>query len=695
MRHVLSLIGPLLCAAVACVDALSAEEWQKQTIYQVITDRFARSPSDDSGLGISGATPDSDADCPLPRQYCGGTWQGITDKLDYIQGMGFTAIWISPVIENTENASSDYSYHGYWPRNFYTLNPHFGTEEDLIGLSDALHARGMYLMFDIVVNHMFSPGLQNSTDYSIFTPFNSSKYFHRPCVMDNSNETSVEVCQLKDTQTTATFTLPDVKTEDPVVRDMFQDWIRDTVDKYSVDGLRLDTYKHVERSFWPGFIDAAGVFSLAEYLDGDPANYVSDLVPSDEEGVLNYPTFYWIRRIFQNPLTWMTELVQGMEKMRNGPIATTLMAPFIENHDNARFASLTGDIALTKNALAFTLLFDGIPIIYQGQEQHFSGQNDPWNRERLWTSGYNEDAELYRWIARLNAARALAIDADPSFVSSQAETVWPPQVPPPGSATGGSSNSTANSNSSTTTTALTNHHIAVKKGSLVSVLTNVGVGGDKLDVVLPRNATKYKPGGVYIDLLSCEAFTADFRGSLAFEMGWLPRVFYPALETLSSGLCLLPKDPASGSGGEQCLVTFNITATTSFGQSVQILGNIPQLGSDDRHQAVTLGAYFYTSDNPLWSLTFEIPAGETFSYQYFKIDGRGTPMWDGGSRSAALHSYSVPGDCVGGKPVMVVDKWTGESNDSTSSSVTRSVMSRNSKKRLRANLWDMGLQHSG
>lgn len=223
-----------------------------------------------------------------------------------------------------------------------------------------------------------------------------------------------------------------------------------------------------------------------------------------------------------------------------------------------------GDIALTKNALAFTLLFDGIPIIYQGQEQHFSGQNDPFNRERLWTSGYNQDAELYRWIAQLNAVRALAIDTDPSFVSSQADTVWPPQVPASGNSTGG--NGTTNG---TKTTALTNHHIAVKKGSLVTLLTNVGVGGAKLDVVLPRNATGYRPGAAYIDLLSCESFKADRAGALSFEMGWLPRVFYPALDALSSGLCLFPQGPAADDG-EKCLVTFNITTTTAFGQNVQM-----------------------------------------------------------------------------------------------------------------------------
>ncbi|KAG8170038.1 hypothetical protein KVR01_000783 [Diaporthe batatas] len=687
MRNFLGAVAPLICAAVAGVDALNAEEWQKQTIYQVVTDRFARAPSDDSGLGII-SPPDSDADCPSPKQYCGGSWQGIIDKLDYIQGMGFTAIWISPVIENTENASTEYSYHGYWPRNFYGLNHHFGTEEDLIGLSDALHARGMYLMFDIVVNHVFSPGPQNATNYSMFTPFDSSRYFHRPCVMDNSNETSVEVCQLRDDKSTAVFTLPDIKTDDPVVRDIFQDWIRDTVQKYHVDGLRLDTYKHVERDFWPDFIDAAGVFSVAEYLDGDPKNYNDELIPSKDEGVLNYPTFYWIRRIFQNPQTWMTELVQGIKTMRDGPINTNLLAPFFENHDEQRFASLVGDMALTKNALAFTLLFDGIPIIYQGQEQHFSGQNDPFNRERLWTSGYNEDSELYRWIAKLNAARALAIDTDPRFVSSQADIVWPPQAPPAGN-NGGGGNGTSNSTTSSPTIPLTNHHFAIKKGSLVTVLTNVGVGGQKLDVVLPRSATHYTPGGVYVDLLSCESFVADRKGAVSFEMGWAPRAIYPATDALSSGLCSLPQDPTYGDS-ETCLVRFNISTTTAFGQNVQILGDIPQFGSNDRHQAVTLGSYFYSSDDPLWTLTFELPAGKQFSYQYLKMDGSGIPQWDGGNRGAAPRSYTVPASCADGKVTEIVDKWTGSGSNSTASPAARSILSRGLKQRMGVDLWDEG-----
>lgn len=88
-------------------------------------------------------------------------------------------------------------------------------------------------------------------------------------------------------------------------------------------------------------------------------------------------------------------------------------------------------------------------------------------------------------------------------------------------------------------------------------------------------------------------------------------------------------------------------------------------------------------------MTFELPAGEKLSYQYLKMDGSGTPSWDGGSRDAALHSYTIPEDCVGGKSVLVVDKWTGgESNTTASATTARSVLSRSLKRRMRTNLWD-------
>ncbi|PPJ61155.1 hypothetical protein CBER1_04170 [Cercospora berteroae] len=106
------------------------DSWRSQSIYQVLTDRFALtngSTTQPCGWG----------------NYCGGTWQGIVNKLDYIKGMGFTAVWISPVVENIPNSRYGQPYHGYWAQNIYALNTNYGTQEDLKALSAALHARGM------------------------------------------------------------------------------------------------------------------------------------------------------------------------------------------------------------------------------------------------------------------------------------------------------------------------------------------------------------------------------------------------------------------------------------------------------------------------------------------------------------------------------------------------------------------------
>jgi alpha-amylase len=85
-----------------------------------------------------------------------------------------TQIWISPVVENIAGNSADGSaYHGYWAQNIYGVNTNFGTAADLKALSTALHARGMYLMVDVVTNHMGYLGCGTCVDYTKFNPFNS------------------------------------------------------------------------------------------------------------------------------------------------------------------------------------------------------------------------------------------------------------------------------------------------------------------------------------------------------------------------------------------------------------------------------------------------------------------------------------------------------------------------------------------
>lgn len=135
----------------------TAEEWKSRSIYQIVTDRFAR-------------TNNSDTPCSNFNDYCGGTFKGIQNNLDYIQGMGFDAIWISPVIANTERG-----YHGYWTSNLYEINPHFGTKQDLHDLIEACHARDTWVMVDIVANHM---GYVDDFNYTSIVPFSKVEHYN-------------------------------------------------------------------------------------------------------------------------------------------------------------------------------------------------------------------------------------------------------------------------------------------------------------------------------------------------------------------------------------------------------------------------------------------------------------------------------------------------------------------------------------
>jgi glycosidase len=148
----------LLSALAACSGASQIEhpwdmphqsnaglDWRDQVIYQIMVDRFDNGDVDN----------DFNVEPSIPGRYHGGDWQGIIDRLDYLaDDLGVTALWISPVVENTEEDAGFASYHGYWTRDFLRHNPHFGDLYKLRELVDAAHARGMLVILDVVTNHV-------------------------------------------------------------------------------------------------------------------------------------------------------------------------------------------------------------------------------------------------------------------------------------------------------------------------------------------------------------------------------------------------------------------------------------------------------------------------------------------------------------------------------------------------------------
>jgi alpha-amylase len=123
----------LLFNSILPTTAASKDQWRTRSIYQVMVDRFA--VSDGSTTAPCNVTD---------RIYCGGTWKGLENHLDYIQGMGFDAIWISPISHGITGMTADgEGYTGHWVTDMTKLNSQFGNEEDLISLSNEVHNRGI------------------------------------------------------------------------------------------------------------------------------------------------------------------------------------------------------------------------------------------------------------------------------------------------------------------------------------------------------------------------------------------------------------------------------------------------------------------------------------------------------------------------------------------------------------------------
>ncbi|PQE16480.1 Acid alpha-amylase protein [Rutstroemia sp. NJR-2017a BBW] len=351
--------------------------------------------------------------------------------------MGFDAIWISP--------------HGYWPEDFYSVNPHFGTSQDLLALSDALHARGMFLMIDY------------------------------------DDEKDCEEGWLGDGH----VPLPDLDTENPTVVQTLQAWISAVVKRFKIDGLRVDTVKHVRKSFWPGFVRSAGVWCMGEVLSGDP-DFLSSYQPYIG-GLLDYGTYYPLKRAFSDGKGNMFELANLLtpgyrSKFRD----VQQLATFMENHDMPRFTHDTSsDIAVVKNAMAWTLLTDGVPIIYYGQEQSFSGDGDPGSRELMWMSRYTT-TPLYEYIALLNHVRRVSWDA--GFGSHLAVVLD-----------------------------VDYNVVIIQKGPVLLVLSNQGSHSKPRSI---SGQTKFARGTVLVDVLTGQSVLVGRSAKITITAGQ-PRVFLP------------------------------------------------------------------------------------------------------------------------------------------------------------------------
>ena len=369
---------------------ISSVDWSKQSIYFIMTDRFSNGDTtNDNYGGFSSNKSDS-------SKWHGGDFQGIINNLDYIKNMGFTAIWITPVTMQ----KSEYAYHGYHTYDFYSIDGHLGTMDKFKELVNTAHTKGVAVMLDVVPNH--TGDFQPSNGYAK-APFDNYNWYHHNGTITESDYNSNNQWKVENGDVAG---LDDLNQENPETAAALNSWIQWLVAESKVDGLRVDTAKHVPKWYLKSFDQAANTFTLGEVFDGNPG-FIGDY-SNYLDAVLDFPMYYTIRNVFGQDAS-MTQIKQRYTE-DNKYRDTSLNGLFLDNHDVKRFLNeASGKPGAShdkwpqlKAALGFMFTSRGIPILYQGTEQGFNGGSDPANREDM---VFNTNHELYKFIKQLNDIR--------------------------------------------------------------------------------------------------------------------------------------------------------------------------------------------------------------------------------------------------------------------------------------------------
>jgi neopullulanase len=387
---------------------------QDDVLYLIMPDRFANGdPTNDEPAEFPGSHARS-----KPRAWHGGDLRGIRDHLPYLQDLGVTTLWLTPVVKN--GATED--YHGYGAVDLYAVDPHLGTLDDYKDLVSAAHQRRMKIFFDSVPNHVgprhpwvAKPPLSDwfhgtqQKHLDSFSPVKKSFYG----IPEKTPITNDPFEALADPHAPESLCrnltdgwffgiLPDLNTENPAVAQyLLQNaiwWIEST----GLDGLREDTFPYVSRKFWsdwhaalhrlyPQLTTIGEVFhpdsTVTSFFVGDKKGW--DNIDTGLTTVFDFPLFFTIRDV----------LLRGAPAGRIANVLrqdslyphAELLVPFFANHDIPRFASAEGATPeRLKLAFGLVLTLRGIPELYYGDELGMTGLADPDNRHDF-PGGWVED----------------------------------------------------------------------------------------------------------------------------------------------------------------------------------------------------------------------------------------------------------------------------------------------------------------
>lgn len=395
---------------------LTKNDKEASTIYFAMVDRFCNgNPLNDK--------PINDPDLHPKLNFHGGDLAGIIKKLKegYFTKLGINTLWISPIVQNPENAVENYGnkcagYHGYWPINSTRIDHRFGTPQEMITLVNLAHSQNISVILDFVSNHVHE-------DNSLIK---NNPHWKTPLYLPDGSK---NIGRWDEHRLTTWFEefLPTLDFDNPEVVDTVTEFALFWIMTYKLDGFRHDATKHVPEVFWRALTkklkdsvmlqDNKRLYQIGETFGGREllAKYINSGMM---DGQFSFNVYYETRSAFAKEEEPFDKLVKAYVQDLQAFGYHNLMGYITGNHDLPRFIAYAGeDLAFHENAehegwhrhisvknpvgykrlsllTAFITTIPGIPVIYYGDEIGISGGSDPDNRRPMkfeWLSTEESD----------------------------------------------------------------------------------------------------------------------------------------------------------------------------------------------------------------------------------------------------------------------------------------------------------------
>ena len=670
--------------------------FKQQVIYQIVTDRFFDGdPSNNDPPQSKGLFDSTKTNFQM---YWGGDFAGIQEKMAYLAGMGITALWISPPVDNINVGTPNAPFHGYWARDMKRIEEHFGDASNSWTAFDAMvtaaHQNGIRVIVDFALNHSNPDNagefgaLYDTGNFLASAQPNQDPngFFHHNPNISNFND-------LYQLQYYTLLDLADLNQDNATIDKYLKDAMQQFL-AHKVDAFRIDAVKHAtwgwEYSFANAAFSASPTFLFGEWFQGATSDtlYPDSRKFANHSGMslLDFPLAFAMRDVFASNGDFH-EIDNTIIAENNDFVSPNDLVTFVDSHDIPRLLSVNNNQNRLNEALALLLACRGIPVVLYGDEQYLhndtNGGNDPNNR--VWMSSFDTQTKAYSLINLMAQLR----QSNPALAYGTSMQRWiNPDVyilerqfnsdvvliavnkneTAPYSITGLFTSLTAGNYTDYLNGLLGGFSIAVTGTGANNPVTPFMLAPHTVSVWQTAPAANTPQVGSIGPLLGQSGIIATIGGqgfgtatgkinfgtTASLVSSWSDNTVTFAVPTVTPGSYSIQLTTSSGAGsnsvpftvltGPLIPVTFTVTnaPATTAGEAIFLTGNVVELGGGTITRDAAVGPMLYPNP-PTWFIDASVPSGTPIQFKFVKIAANGTVT----SSENGLHAYTVPTSGVG------------------------------------------------